>query len=81
MKLCDVSIEDATIVKAIEVEGYGNIKPTNHDVKAVELIIQQKLNQFENIVPFVHLMQTLSAENLSLLIFLGCVVSILFISA
>jgi uncharacterized integral membrane protein (TIGR00697 family) len=31
------------------------------------------------IVPFVHLMQTLSAESLSLLIFLGCVFAILFL--
>ncbi len=31
------------------------------------------------IVPFVNLMQTLSAESLSLLIFLGCVASILFL--
>ena len=44
MKLCDVSIEDVAIVKAIEVEGYGNIKPTNHDVKAVEYFMKYKLN-------------------------------------
>ncbi|MBS3073974.1 adenylosuccinate lyase [Candidatus Pacearchaeota archaeon] len=42
-KLYDVSTEDAGIVKAIEVKGHGNIKPTNHDVKAVEYFMKDKL--------------------------------------
>ncbi len=42
-KLCNISIEDAEIVKAIEVKGYENIKATNHDVKAVEYFMKEKL--------------------------------------
>lgn len=41
--LYDISTKDAGIVKAIEVKGYGDIKPTNHDVKAVEYFMKDRL--------------------------------------
>ncbi len=39
----DFSVEDATIVKKIEREGYEKIPATNHDVKAVEYFLKLKL--------------------------------------
>lgn len=42
-ELYELSTEDAGIVKAIEVSGYKDIKPTNHDVKAVEYFMKDKL--------------------------------------
>jgi adenylosuccinate lyase len=43
-KLYDVSTEDAEIVKGIETKGYKDIKATNHDVKAVEYFMRDKLS-------------------------------------
>lgn len=43
-KLYKLSNEDARIVKDIEVKGYKEIKPTNHDVKAVEYFMKDKLS-------------------------------------
>lgn len=40
-----ISIEEATIVKKIEKEGYEGIPATNHDVKAVEYFIKMKLSK------------------------------------
>ncbi len=42
-RLAEISVEDAKIVKDIEVKGYEDIRPTNHDVKAVEYFIKKKL--------------------------------------
>ncbi|MEK6904820.1 MAG: adenylosuccinate lyase [Nanoarchaeota archaeon] len=42
-KLYGLSTENAAVVKAIEMKGYGDIKPTNHDVKAVEYYMKDKL--------------------------------------
>ncbi|OGG79903.1 adenylosuccinate lyase [Candidatus Kaiserbacteria bacterium RIFCSPLOWO2_01_FULL_54_13] len=42
-KTCDVTVEDAKVVKEIEKEGYEGIPATNHDVKAVEYFIKHKL--------------------------------------
>ncbi|PIR42008.1 MAG: adenylosuccinate lyase [Candidatus Yanofskybacteria bacterium CG10_big_fil_rev_8_21_14_0_10_37_15] len=41
--LSDLSLKDAEIIKAIETKGYGELKPTRHDVKAVEYFIKLKL--------------------------------------
>jgi len=38
-----LSEEDFRIIKDIEFKGYKNIKPTNHDVKAVEYFLKDKL--------------------------------------
>ncbi len=38
-----MTLEDANIVKQIETRGYKDIKATNHDVKAVEYYLQDKL--------------------------------------
>ena len=55
-KLYDVSTEDATVVKAIEVKGYGKIKATNHDVKAVEYFMKERLKgtSLENSLEWIH---------------------------
>ncbi len=42
-RLYDVSTEDAGVVKAIEIKGYRGIKATNHDVKAVEYFMKDRL--------------------------------------
>lgn len=44
-KLYDLSTEDAEIVKAIEIKGYNDLKATNHDVKAVEYYMKEKLKE------------------------------------
>ena len=41
--VCLVSKEDLRVVYDIEFKGYKNIKPTNHDVKAVEYFLKDKL--------------------------------------
>ena len=55
-RLYDVSTEDAGIVKAIEVKGKGIIKPTNHDVKAVEYFMKDKLKgtSLEDSLEWIH---------------------------
>ncbi|MEK6940677.1 MAG: adenylosuccinate lyase [Nanoarchaeota archaeon] len=55
-RLSDVSTEDADVVKAIEVNGYGNIKATNHDVKAVEHFMKEKLRgtSLEDSLEWIH---------------------------
>jgi len=52
----DLSIEDASIVSAIELEGYKNIKATNHDVKAVEYFMKEKLKEtsLNNTLEWIH---------------------------
>jgi adenylosuccinate lyase len=48
--------DDAWIIKAIETEGYKDIKRTNHDVKAVEYYIKNKLadTSLRDCVEWVH---------------------------
>ena len=41
--LYNLSLEDAVVVKEIETKGRDTIKATNHDVKAVEYFIREKL--------------------------------------
>lgn len=55
-KLYDISIEDADIVKAIEVKGYRDIKATNHDVKAIEYFMKEKLRgtSLEDSLEWIH---------------------------
>ena len=43
--LYDLSLEDAQIISNIETKGYKNIKATDHDVKAVEYFIKEKLSK------------------------------------
>ncbi len=45
LNLPNISVEDAKIIKAIETKGYNNIKPTNHDVKAIEYFMKEKLKE------------------------------------
>ncbi len=54
--LCEVSVEDAELVKQIETKGYNGIPATNHDVKAVEYFIKEKLKgtSLEDLLEMVH---------------------------
>lgn len=49
-------LKDAQLIKQIEKEGYRDIPPTNHDVKAVEYFIREKLKDenLAELIPFVH---------------------------
>lgn len=51
-----ISDEEAEIVKAIETKGYKSIPATNHDVKAVEYFIKEKLKKHstKDLVEMVH---------------------------
>jgi adenylosuccinate lyase len=40
----DFSGEDAALIKRIETEGYGDYPATNHDVKAVEYFLRERLS-------------------------------------
>jgi adenylosuccinate lyase len=39
----EISLDDARMVKKLEREGHGNVPATNHDVKAVEYLLKQKM--------------------------------------
>ena len=41
----EFTVEDARIVDAIEFKGYKNLKATNHDFKAIEYFIKDKLSE------------------------------------
>jgi adenylosuccinate lyase len=51
-----VSLEDARIVKKLEREGHDNVPATNHDVKAVEYFLKQKMqgNSLEDVSEWTH---------------------------
>ncbi len=51
-----ITLEDATIVKKIEQDGYEGIPATNHDVKAVEYFIKKKLagTSLDDVSEWVH---------------------------
>jgi len=55
-----VSLEDARIVKKLEREGHDNVPATNHDVKAVEYFLKQKMqgNTLEDVSEWTHLALT-----------------------
>lgn len=42
-KLYDITDQDAELVKKIEIQGFKDIPATNHDVKAIEYFIKEKL--------------------------------------
>jgi len=50
------SLEDAQIISDIELNGYKNIKATNHDFKAIEYFIKEKFNKttISNRLEWVH---------------------------
>ena len=52
----EFELEDAGLIQKIESEGYRDIPPTNHDVKAVEYFIREKLKDenLAELIPFVH---------------------------
>jgi len=55
-KFHKLSVEDAQIVKDIEVKGHGDILATNHDVKALEYYMKMKLekNSLSDVVEWIH---------------------------
>src|SRR3989338_1326401 len=50
------SLKDAQIINDIELKGYKDIKATNHDFKAIEYYIKEKLGEtsLKNVLEFVH---------------------------
>lgn len=56
-KLYNLSSKDAQIISDIETKGYKNIKATDHDVKAVEYYLKDKLSgtSLKNVLEWVHL--------------------------
>ena len=50
------SLKDAKLVSDFELKGHGKIKATNHDFKAMEYFIKEKLNKtsLKNVLEFVH---------------------------
>ena len=54
--LYEFTDKDAEIINAIELKGYKNIKATNHDFKAIEYFIKEKLSgtSLKNILEYVH---------------------------
>ncbi|MBI4093406.1 adenylosuccinate lyase [Candidatus Kaiserbacteria bacterium] len=55
-KLWKISLDDASVIKKIEKEGYEGIPPTNHDVKAIEYYLKLKLKgtSLEDIAEWAH---------------------------
>ncbi|MDP2789270.1 MAG: adenylosuccinate lyase [bacterium] len=54
--LCDLSNADAEIIQDIETKGYKNIKATDHDVKAVEYFMKDKLSRtsLQDVLEWIH---------------------------
>jgi len=44
-QLGDVSSDDVSVVKDIEIRGHKGIKPTNHDMKAIEYYVKERMNE------------------------------------
>lgn len=64
-ELYNISLRDAAVVKAIEVKGYKDIKATNHDVKAVEYYMKEKLRgtSLEDSLEWIHFALTSEDTN------------------
>ncbi len=72
--LYELSLEDAQIVKDIETKGYKNIKKTNHDVKAIEYFMKEKLRgtSLEDSLEWIHFALTSEdTNNLAYALMLG----------
>lgn len=52
----NVTLEDAQLVKDIETNGYKDIKATNHDIKAVEYYLKERLKEtsLKDSLEFIH---------------------------
>lgn len=64
-KICNISLADAKIIKAIETDGYENIPATNHDLKAIEYFIkiQLKNSSLKDSLEWVHFALTSEDTN------------------
>src|SRR3989344_6457408 len=68
------SAQDAQMISAIELKGYKNIKATNHDFKAIEYYIKEKLGQtsLKDVVEFAHFgLTSEDASNIAYALMLG----------
>ncbi len=63
--LYEISETDAQIIRDIEIAGYKNIKATDHDVKAVEYFIKDKLSStsLKDVLEYVHFALTSEDTN------------------
>src|SRR6201995_5736951 len=61
----DISLDDAGMVKKLEREGHGNVPATNHDVKAVEYLLKQKMQgtSLEDVSEWTHFALTAKDVN------------------
>ncbi|MFP4508482.1 MAG: adenylosuccinate lyase [Candidatus Acetothermia bacterium] len=69
----EFDLEDARIVRKIEQEGYRDIPATNHDVKAIEYYVREKLEELNlaELVPYVHF--ALTSEDVNNLAYMSLV--------
>jgi adenylosuccinate lyase len=68
------TLKDAQIIAHIELEGYKNIKATNHDFKAIEYYIKEKLEStsLKNVSEFVHFgLTSEDASNIAYVLMIG----------
>lgn len=63
--LHNLSLKDTRVISDIELKGYKNIKATDHDVKAVEYFIKNKLNKtsLKDVLEWVHFALTSEDTN------------------
>ncbi len=72
--LYNLSDHDAEIINQIELKGYKNIKATNHDFKAIEYYIKEKLKKtsLKDILEFVHFgLTSEDASNIAYALMIG----------
>src|SRR3989344_2394008 len=68
------SLKDAELISDFELRGYKNIKATNHDFKAIEYYIKEKLGKtsLRNVSEFVHFgLTTWDATNIAYALMIG----------
>ena len=72
--LYNLSDGDAKIINQIEIKGYKNIKATNHDFKAIEYYIKEKLERtsLKDVLEFVHFgLTSEDASNIAYALMIG----------
>ena len=50
----DFDSDDAALIKRIETEGYGDYPATNHDVKAIEYFVRERVPDDLDAAPWIH---------------------------
>ncbi|KKQ18987.1 MAG: Adenylosuccinate lyase [Parcubacteria group bacterium GW2011_GWC1_36_9] len=72
--LYNLNEKDARVINKIETKGYKNIKATNHDFKAIEYYIKEKLKKtsLKDILEFVHFgLTSEDASNIAYALMIG----------